>query len=126
MAAVPFTMDAGISKVSGVVRDADDELVIEYQSKILGLIPTDIKTIRIPYQEIDEVFFSSSIFKTRLRIILKTLRSIGNFPTPKQGELQLKIARKNRQQAKALASSVNLSVSKYYMLGDEDEEDDFV
>jgi len=117
-------MDAGISSVSGVVRDAEDELVIEYQSKILGLIPTDIKTIRIPFREIDEVFFSSSLFKTRLRIILKTLRSISSFPTPKQGEIQLKIARKNRQQAKALASSVNLSVSKYYM--EEDENDDFV
>ena len=124
MAVVPFTLDAGISKVSGVVRDAEEALVIEYQSKILGLIPSGIKVIRIPYREIEEVFFSTSIFKTRLRIILKTLRSIESFPTPSQGELQLKIARKNRQQAKALASSVNLIVSKYYML--EDDEDEFL
>jgi hypothetical protein len=122
MPVVPFTMESGLSQVSGVVREDENGIAIEYESKLLGLIRSDIQTIHIPFEEIEEVFFSSNFFSTKLRINLKTLRHIGKFPAPKQGELELKISRKNRTQAKALASSVNLSVSEFELYRGEDDE----
>jgi len=123
MPAVPFTLESGLSKISGVVRERDSDIVIEYQSNLMGLVRSDIKTLSIPFEEIDEVFFTSNLFSSRLRILLKTLRSSGSFPSPKQGEFELKITRKNRDQAKRFASSVNLAVSKYEMLRDSDDDD---
>lgn len=115
-------MEAGLSQVSGVVREGTDSLVVEYQSKLLGLIKSDIKVIQIPFREITNVAFSSNIFQAKLRIQLKTLRNIGDFPAQKQGDLELVIARANREEARRFASSVNLSVSRYELLEDEDDE----
>ena len=123
MPVVPFTLESGLSKVSGVVRERENDIVIEYQTRFIGLIRSDIQALHIPFEEIDEVFFTSSIFGSKLRILLKTLRSTGDFPAPKQGEFELKVARKNREQAKRFASSVNLAVSKYEMLRDEDDDE---
>jgi hypothetical protein len=125
MPVVPFTLDSGLSKISGVVRERENDIVIEYQTKFIGLIRSDIQALSIPFEEIDEVIFTSSIFGSKLRLLLKTLRSGGSFPAPKQGEFELKIAWKNRAQARRFASSVNLAASKYEMLRD-DEDDDWV
>lgn len=122
MPVVPFTLESGLSKVSGVVREDENGITIEYQSKLLGLIRSDIDVVKIPFEDIEEVFFSSNLFSTKLRIHLKTLRNIGEFPAPTQGELELKVARKNRSQAKALASSVNLSVSESEIHRNDDDE----
>ena len=122
MPVVPFTLESGLSKVSGVIREDENGITIEYESKFIGLIKSDIKTVQIPFEDIEEVFFSSNFFSTKLRIHLKTLRNIGQFPAPTQGEMEFKISRKNRSQAKALASSVNLSVSEFEILRDEDDE----
>lgn len=121
MRTLPFTLDSGLSQISGVLREGPNELIIEYQSSLLGLIRSEIKVVRLPYQDIEDVSSSSNIFQTKIRIQLKTLRNIGDFPAPKQGELVLSIKGKNRQQARSFALGVNLSASRYDLEEDADE-----
>ena len=121
MRTLPFTLDSGLSQISGVLREGPNELIIEYQSKLLGLIRSEIKVVRIPYQDIEDVSSSSNLFQTQIRILLKTLRNIGDFPAPKQGELVLAVDRKNRQQARSFALGVNLSASRFELEDDTDE-----
>ena len=115
-------MESGLSEVTGVIREDPDAIIIEYQSKLLGLVKSSIKSIQIPFREVEEVRYSSNLFQARLRILLKTLRNMGDFPAPKQGELVFKVSRKNREHARRFASSANLSASRYEILEDEDDE----
>lgn len=122
MESLPFTLDSGITEVSGVVREGSNAVIIEYQTKLLGFIRSGIKSIVIPFEEIQEVSYTSNLFQTKLRIQLKTLRSVGSFPVPKQGELELTIARKHRHLVRSFAYGLDLALFRrdFY---DEDEDE---
>ena len=126
MAAVPFTMDAyeGFAETQGVVREGKEVISIEFQTKdaFIGLLKSDVKTIDIPFSEINDVLFNSNFFTAKLRIQLKTLYAARDFPTTKNGEIQLSISRKNRKQARNFASTVGLSISQYQMMKDAEED----
>lgn len=126
MSAIPFTVDAyeGFAETQGVVQEGKESLNIEFQTKdaFIGLIKSGIKTIQIPFNEIEDLLFDSNFFTAKLRIQLKTLHAAQDFPATQNGEIKLSIARKNRKQARSFASSVGLSISQYTMMKDLQED----
>lgn len=126
MSTVPFKMDAyeGFAETQGVVRENNESISIEFQTKdaFIGLLKSDVKTLQIPFGDIEDILFDSGFFTARLRIQLKSLHAAKSFPTTKNGEIQLAIARKNRKQARSFASSVGLSVSQYHMMRDTEDD----
>ncbi len=108
-------------EVSGVVREDSKGVVIEYQTKLLGFIKSGIRILKIPFEEIQSVTYTSNIFQTKLRLQLKSLRSMGNFPVPKQGDLDLTIARKYRHLVRSFAYGLDLALYRRDI--DEEEEE---
>lgn len=121
MDSLPFTLKSGMYEVSGVVREDSKGVVIEYQTKLLGFIKSGIRILKIPFEEIQSVTYTSNIFQTKLRLQLKSLRSMGNFPVPKQGDLDLTIARKYRHLVRSFAYGLDLALYRRDI--DEEEEE---
>lgn len=126
MNAVAFKMDAyeGFAETEGVIRDGKETVSIEYQTKdaIIGYFKSDLKTLHIPFGDINDILFDSNFFTAKLRIQLKSLQAAQDFPTTKGGEIHLPISRKNRKQAKNFASIVGLAISQYDMMKDLQED----
>lgn len=122
MNTVAFKMDAyeGFAETEGVIREGQEKISIEYQTKdaIIGYFKSDLKTLDIAFDDINDILFDSGFFSAKLRIQLKSLKAIKDFPTTKGGEIHLPISRKNRKQAKNFASIVGLNISQYVMMKD--------
>lgn len=114
-------MNTGLYEVSGLLREGDTDLVIEYQTKLIGLIRSEIKVVYIPFEDIEDIEAKSNIFQSQIRIVLNTLRNIGDFPVPNQGDLVLNIHRKNREQARSFVRQINLASPRFDHQEDEDE-----
>ena len=122
MNTVAFKMDAyeGFAETEGMIREGKEKISIEYQTKdaIIGYFKSDLKTLDISFDDINDILFDSGFFSSKLRIQLKSLQAIKDFPTTKGNEIHLPISRKNRKQAKNFASIVGLNISQYVMMKD--------
>ncbi|MEZ4888340.1 MAG: hypothetical protein R3E32_26665 [Chitinophagales bacterium] len=129
METVSFKMDAyqGFAETEGVIQAGKEVIRIEYQTKdaLVGYFKSGLKTLDIPFDDIQDLLFDSNLFTAKLRIQLKTLQAAQDFPTTKGGEIHISISRKNRKQAKSFASSVGLAISQYVMMKDLKEDLEF-
>ncbi len=106
---VPFKItDAhhGFAPVDGVAKFSAAGIVLEFEAKILGLMKTGVKEVRIPQSEILDVKLKSGAFNTKFEKLFGTKIEIrlNNFTTlsevpSKDGKISLKIIRADRELA---------------------------
>ena len=115
----------GFADAEGVLRISSDALTLEYQVKdnLIGIVKSGVSTAVIPFDHIDEVDFRSKFFWTSINIRVDSLQIVGDVPGAKQGRVRLKIPRRYKREAAALAheASIRSSQSKLDRLeGDSD------
>ena len=106
---VPFKItDAhhGFAPVDGVAKFSAAGIVLEFEAKILGLMKTGVKEVRIPQSEILDIKLKSGAFNTKFEKLFGTKIEIrlNNFTTlsevpNKDGKILLKIIRADRELA---------------------------
>lgn len=115
---LPFTLSdvySGFAEANGLLYvQRDDVLVVEVQVKdaFLGVVKSKPKRTYIPFRDIVSLDFKKNWFITRLTIRVTSLEHLNNFPGDHQGEVKLNIKRRDREEAKQLASYVNLRISE--------------
>ena len=109
----------GFAEVEGMLRIEDQQVVIEYQTKdsVLGVIKSETKSLPIPYSQISEVVFKTNMFRTFLRLQLKSLELLNKFPGSKAGGIKLNLKRKDKEKAIYLQSFIRLRVSEVRLKG---------
>ncbi len=89
---VPFKTESGLSTINGVAKFSAAGIVLEFESKLFGLITNGVKEVRIPLAEILDVKFRKGVFKrgAKIEIRTKTFTKLTELPN-KDGKLTLKL-----------------------------------
>ena len=114
---VPFQTDkayGGFAEVKGQLRFEGDELIVEFQVKdsLFGALKSDVKELGLPLSALEDLAFKKGWFGHRLTIRTRSMADLGDFPGADGTELVVKVAKKDGDTARDLASHVLLLLSE--------------
>ena len=91
---VPFKTESGLSQVNGVGKFSSAGVVLEFESKLFGILPGGVKEARIPIAEILDVKFKKGVLKrgAKIELRMKSFSKLSQLPY-KDGRLTLKLQR---------------------------------
>ena len=111
---VPFKSEHGIMQVHGLAKFSSAGIVLEYESKIIGLISTGLKDANIPIEELLDVKFKKSFAKKggKIEIRLKSFRRLAELPN-QQGKIVLKVGSDDRDRAREAAERITKDIAEF-------------
>jgi len=79
---VPFKTESGLSHINGVAKFSGAGVVLEFESKLFGLLPGGVKEVRVPLGDILDVKFRKGFFKrgAKIEIRTKTFAKLAELP----------------------------------------------
>lgn len=88
------------SNINGISKFSAAGIVIEFESKLFGIIKNGIKEVRLPLDEILDVKFKKGFFKTgaKIEIRLNNFAKLTELPN-KNGRIILRIVREDFDEA---------------------------
>ena len=89
---IPFKTESGISQINGVAKFSSAGIVLEFESKLFGLISSGIKEARLAMVDVLDVKFRKGVFKhgAKIEIRMKSLAKLSEVPN-KEGKVILKL-----------------------------------
>jgi hypothetical protein len=98
---VPFKAESGLSQYDGMGKFSPAGVVLEFESKFLGMIKSGVKENRIGLEELMDIKFRKGIFKlgARIEIRLKSFAKLAELPS-KDGKFTMKIKREDFELAR--------------------------
>ena len=89
---VPFKTESGMSSVNGAAKFSSAGIVLEFESKLFGLISNGVKEARLSVADLLDVKFKKGVLKrgARIEIRLKSFTQLSELPN-KEGKVILKI-----------------------------------
>lgn len=89
---VPFKAESGLSSVNGVAKFSSAGIVLEFESKFLGMISTGVKEARLSIGELLDVKFKKGVMKrgAKIEIRLKSFAKLTELPNS-EGKITLKL-----------------------------------
>ncbi|MBV9241821.1 MAG: hypothetical protein JO314_07430 [Acidobacteria bacterium] len=111
---VPFKSEHGITQVHGLAKFSSAGIVLEYESKIIGLISTGLKDANIPVEELLDVKFKKSFGKKggKVEIRLKSFRRLAELPN-QQGKIVLKVDGDDRDRAREAVDRLAKDIAEF-------------
>ncbi len=109
---VPFKTESGVSTVNGVAKFSGAGIVLEFESKLFGIISGGVKEVRLPLAEILDVKFKKGFMKrgARIEVRMRSFTSLAKLPN-KDGRLILKIERDDHSRAGQAVEDLNKELS---------------
>ena len=97
---VPFKTESGLSQINGMAKFSSAGIVLEFESKLFGIIKDGVKEARIATDEILDVKFRKGFFKigAKIEIRLKDFTKLSKLPN-KDGKITLKIKKDDFERA---------------------------
>jgi hypothetical protein len=89
---VPFKTESGLSQTNGIAKFSSAGIVLEFESKFLGLVSKGVKEVRLPISELLDVKFRKGFIKrgSKVEIRLRSFTKLTELPN-QEGKLVLKI-----------------------------------
>jgi len=117
---VPFEITAvgyGFQVLKGLfkVKSQSVELEYEVQDSFVGAIKSEVKTVQIPFSEIEKIRFKKGWFSSRVILEVTSLKLLEDMPGTEQATAVLKIKRKHSKDAESLISKVRVQLSEYHL-----------
>ena len=111
---VPFKAESGLSQFDGMGKFSPAGIVLEFESKFLGLIKSGVQENRIALDEILDVKFRKGFFKLGAKIVirLKSVAKLSELPSS-EGKLTLKIKREDFDLAKEAVERLNKILTEH-------------
>jgi hypothetical protein len=111
---VPFKTESGVSTVNGVAKFSGAGIVLEFESKLFGIISGGVKEVRLAVAEILDVKFKKGFMKRGARIEIRTrdFSTIAKLPN-KDGKLTLKLERGDFERGAEAAERICKELSEY-------------
>lgn len=91
---VPFKTESahGLTQVNGVAKFSSAGIVVEFESKLFGLISNGVKEARLSTGDILDMKFKKGVFKRGAKIVIRTKSMTKLFELPNsEGRMTLKI-----------------------------------
>lgn len=96
--AVPFKAEGseGFYEFRGIAKFSSAGIVIEYESKLLGLYGNEVKEVRLKLSDIIDIRFKKGLFKffSSIHIRLDSVTKFGGLPN-KGGRFKMKVKRED-------------------------------
>ncbi len=105
----------GFAEVAGLARASKYGLILEFETKYLGLLKLGVKEVGISISEIESVNLKEGWLKTEMVVKARSLRTLTEIPGSHQGQIKLRIPRKEKETAKHAASMLMLHISEREM-----------
>lgn len=111
---IPFKTESGLSQVNGVAKFSAAGVVLEFESKFLGLIATGVKEVRLPLEDLLDVKFRKGVFKrgAKIEIRTKSFSTLAKLPN-KEGKLTLKLEPDDVDRARDAVDQLNKELSEH-------------
>ena len=113
---IPFKSesDSGFTSVNGVAKFSSAGIVLEFESKILGLISKGVKEERLPMNELLDVKFKKGVMKrgAKIEIRLKSFTRLTELPN-KEGKLSLRIGAEDWERGRDAVAQIQRDMSTY-------------
>lgn len=111
---IPFNTESGMSKVNGVAKFSAAGIVLEFESKFLGLIGTGVKEVRLPLEELLDVKFRKGMFKrgAKIEIRMSSFSTLAQLPN-KEGKLTLKLEADDFDRARDAVENLNKDLAHH-------------
>lgn len=110
---VPFKTESGLSQIDGIGKFSSAGVVLEFESKLFGILKGGVKENRVALDEILDVKFRKGFFRrgARIEIRLKSFTQLSEMPN-KDGKITLKIKRDDFEIAKNAVEKLQKNLSE--------------
>ena len=90
---VPFKSESGLSQTNGLAKFSAAGIILEFESKFLGLVSKGVKEVRLPIDELLDVKFRKGFIRrgAKIEIRLRSMTRLRELPN-QEGKIVLKIA----------------------------------
>jgi hypothetical protein len=113
---IPFKTESahGLTQVNGVAKFSSAGVVLEFESKLFGLIGDGVKEVRLPKDDILDVKFRKGIFKRGAKIVIrtKTFTKLAELPSS-EGKLTLNLVRDDFERGQAAAEQLQKDLAAH-------------
>jgi hypothetical protein len=112
---VPFKTEThhGFSSINGVAKFSSAGVVLEFESKLLGLIGGGVKEVKIRKEEILDIKFRKGVFKRGAKIEIRTttMAKLAELPSS-DGKLTLKLSRDDFERGKDAVAQLQKEIAE--------------
>ena len=100
--------------MNGVAKFSSAGIVLEFESKLFGLIGSGVQEVRLPKEDILDVKFRKGLFKhgAKIEVRTKTFTKLVELPN-QDGKLTLKLVRDDFDRAKAAVDQLQKDLAEY-------------
>lgn len=100
----------GMAECHGALRLLPEGLQLEFQARegFLGLLKGGVKEVSIPWSGLMDLKLKAGWFTTRMRLVVKSVRSLDGVPGAVGSQVLLGVERKHRPLARQIAFAANL------------------
>lgn len=113
---VPFKTESGhgLNQVNGVAKFSAAGIVLEYESKLFGVIGRGVKEVRLPLAEILDVRFRKGFMKrgARIEVRTRTFAKLAELPNS-DGKLVLKLLKDDFARGESAAAQIQKDLSAF-------------
>ena len=113
---VPFKTESshGLSQINGVAKFSPAGAVLEFESKLFGVIPGGVKEVRIPIGELLDIKFRKGLFRYGAKIELrtKTFSTLAALPN-NNGKVTLKLVRDDFERGQKAVEQMQKDLTGY-------------
>ena len=113
---IPFKSESehGLTSVNGVAKFSAAGIVLEFESKLFGLIGGGVKEVRLPKDEILDLKFRKGFFKhlAKIEIRMTNFAILAELPT-KNGKLTLKLVRADFERGQSAVEQLQKDIAAY-------------
>lgn len=111
---IPFKAKTELSHINGIAKFSTAGIVLEFESKFLGLIGTGVKEVRLPIEELLDVKFIKGFLKRGAKIEIRTrsFSLLAALPN-KEGKLTLKLEPDDIGRAREAVDKLNRDLNEH-------------
>jgi len=113
---IPFKTNthSGFMQVNGVAKFSSAGIVLEFESKLLAMLPVGVKEARLPIEEILDIKFKKGVFKrgARIEVRTKSIARLSELPS-NDGKLKLEIHAEDFDRAREAVEKLEKDMTAY-------------
>ena len=113
---VPFKTESahGFTQVNGVAKFSGAGIVLEFESKILGVIGVGVKEVRLPKDDILDIKFRKGLFKlsAKIEFRMKSFARLAELPN-NDGKVTLKLVRDDVERGQAAVEQLQKDLAQH-------------
>ena len=111
---VPFKTESGLTHANGVAKFSSAGIVLEFESKLLGLIGSGVKEVRLSKDDLLDVKFRKGVFRrsAKIEIRTKTFAKLAEVPNS-DGKITLNLVRDDIERGEAAVIQLQKDLAEY-------------